>query len=121
MNACGVAFAARYLETGKPLVSRTLTVDGSAIADPKNVRVPIGTKIADVIAFCGGFKGPFKILMGGPMMEPRPRGHRTADTQTNNAILAFAGGTSGRKRARLHPARPLRVRMPDEPCADKRL
>ncbi len=101
MNACSVAFVARYLETGKPLVSRTLTVDGSAIADPKNVRVPIGTKIADVLAFCGGFKEePFKILMGGPMM-----GLALADTELpilkqNNAILAFAGGTLRTKRER---------------------
>lgn len=90
MNVASVAFISRYLKTGKPLVSRSLTVDGSAIAAPKNVRVPVGTDIGEIIDFCGGFKGePCKILTGGPMM-----GLAIVDTdlpvlKQNNAILAF--------------------------------
>ena len=69
MNVASVAFIQRYLETGKPLISRSVTVDGSAIHTPKNVRVPIGTSLSDIIDFCGGFKAePFKIISGGPMM-----------------------------------------------------
>ncbi len=44
MNVTSVAFISRYLKSGKPLVSRSLTVDGSAITAPQNVRVPIGTR-----------------------------------------------------------------------------
>jgi len=91
MNVSSVAFIARYLKTGKPLVSRSLTVDGSAIAQPKNVRVPIGTKIGDVIDFCGGFKEePFKIITGGPMMGLAITGTDLPVLKQNNAILAFA-------------------------------
>ena len=69
MNITSVAFLADYLKTGMPLVKKRVTVDGSAIASPKNVIVPIGTKIADVVAFCGGYsQPPAKLLMGGPMM-----------------------------------------------------
>ena len=58
-----------YLKTGMPLVSKRVTIDGSAVEYPKNVIVPIGTKISEAIAFCGGYKKPpKKILMGGPMM-----------------------------------------------------
>ena len=91
MNVGSVAFVARYLATGKPLISRSITVDGSAIAEPKNLRVPIGTNIQDIIDYCGGFKAePRKILCGGPMM-----GVAICDTQApickqNNALLAFA-------------------------------
>ena len=91
MNVASVAFIARYIKTGKPLVSRSMTVDGSAIAEPKNVRVPIGTDIGEIIEFCGGFKEePCKIICGGPMM-----GQAIVDTdlpvcKQNNAILAFA-------------------------------
>lgn len=90
MNVASVAFIGRYLRTGKPLISRSITVDGSAIANPKNLRVPIGTNIQDIIDFCGGFKAePRKIISGGPMM-----GLAICDTQApickqNNALLAF--------------------------------
>lgn len=90
MNVASVAFVARYIKTGKPLVSRSLTVDGSAIAEPKNVRVPIGTSIADIIDFCGGFKeDPRKIITGGPMMGLSITGTDLPVIKNNNAILAF--------------------------------
>lgn len=91
MNVATVAFIARYLKTGRPLVSRSLTVDGSAIAEPKNVRVPIGTNIGEIIDFCGGFKKePGKILTGGPMMGLAIIGTDLPVLKQNNAILAFA-------------------------------
>ena len=90
MNVASVAFISRYLKTGKPLVSRSLTVDGSAIAEPKTVRVPVGTDIGEIIDFCGGFKGePCKILTGGPMMGLAIVGTDLPVLKQNNAILAF--------------------------------
>lgn len=90
MNVASVAFISRYLKTGKPLVSRSLTVDGSAIAEPKNVRVPVGTDIGEIIDFCGGFKcEPCKILTGGPMMGLAIVGTDLPVLKQNNAILAF--------------------------------
>lgn len=91
MNVASAAFIARYLKTGKPLVSRSLTVDGSAIANPKNVRVPVGTNIGEIIDFCGGFSAePCKILTGGPMMGLAIVGTDLPVLKQNNAILAFA-------------------------------
>ena len=91
MNVASVAFIARYIKTGKPLVSRSLTVDGSAIANPKNVRVPVGTNISEIIEFCGGFKEEHcKILTGGPMMGLAIVGTDLPVLKQNNAILAFA-------------------------------
>ena len=93
MNVASVAFIARYIKTGKPLVSRSMTVDGSAIAQPKNVRVPIGTDIGEIIEFCGGFKEePCKIICGGPMMGQAIVGTDLPVCKQNNAILAFAKG-----------------------------
>ena len=69
MNVTSIAVLANYVATGMPLTTKRLTVDGSAISEPKNVRVPIGTPIKDIVEFCGGYKGtPFKIISGGPMM-----------------------------------------------------
>jgi electron transport complex protein RnfC len=90
MNVGSVGFVGRYLRTGRPLVSRSLTVDGSAIANPKNVRVPIGTSLQDIIDFCGGFKEePAKIITGGPMMGVSVIGTEYPVLKQNNAILAF--------------------------------
>ena len=90
MNIGTVAFISRYLKTGKPLISRSLTVDGDCVAEPKNVRVPIGTKISDVLDFCGGLKDePDKILMGGPMMGVAICDIDAPILKQNNAILAF--------------------------------
>ena len=91
MNVASVAFIERYLETGKPLISRSLTVDGSAVRTPKNLRVPIGINIQDVIDYCGGFKEePRKIICGGPMMGIAVCGTDAPVCKQNNAVLAFA-------------------------------
>lgn len=91
MNVASVAFIARYIKTGKPLTSRTVTVSGSCIAKPRNVRVPIGMQIQQIIDFCGGFTGePYKILSGGPMMGTAVMNTEVPLLKSNNAILAFA-------------------------------
>ena len=82
---------ARYLRTGMPLVSKRLTVDGGAVNNPKNVRVPIGTSIRELFAFCGGLKDNCrKVLMGGPMMGIAMRDLDTPVIKNNNAILALS-------------------------------
>ncbi len=91
MNVGSVAFLSRYFKTGKPLVKRSMTVDGSAIANPMNVRVPVGTNIGDIIDFCGGFKeDPCKLILGGPMMGSAIVSTEFPVCKQNNAILAFA-------------------------------
>ncbi|MBQ7541153.1 MAG: electron transport complex subunit RsxC [Clostridia bacterium] len=91
MNVASVAFIARYIKSGKPLVSRSLTVDGSAICTPQNVRVPIGMIIGDIIEHCGGFKvTPHKIITGGPMMGLAVISTDIPVMKQNNAILAFS-------------------------------
>ncbi len=65
-------------------------MDGNLIARPQNVEVPIGTKIQEVIDFCGGTTGePKKILFGGPMMGRAMPSADLAILKGNNAILVF--------------------------------
>ena len=91
MNVGSVAFIARYLKTGVPLVSRRLTVDGGCIENPTNVIVPIGTPIKDVIDFVGGYKEqPYKLIMGGPMMGISLPNDDLYVLKQNNAILALS-------------------------------
>ncbi len=94
MNVASCAFVGRYLETGKPLVSRSLTVDGSAIVKPQNVRVPIGTNLNELLEFCGGVKGDLeKVLAGGPMMGTALISTDVPTIKSYNAVLAFSKGT----------------------------
>ena len=63
LNCTTLANIARYCKTGMPLVEKCITVDGSAVAKPKNVIVPIGMKLADVFEQSGGFCAePKKVL-----------------------------------------------------------
>ena len=91
MNVTTVANVEQYIETGMPLVEKVITVDGSAIAEPKNVIAPIGTKIRDIIDFCGGFKTePGKLLYGGPMMGIAMPDLDAPVLKHTNALLAFS-------------------------------
>lgn len=54
---------------GLPVLDRVATLSGSALKEPKNLLLRIGTPFADAVAACGGYgEEAKKILMGGPMM-----------------------------------------------------
>lgn len=54
---------------GEPLTHAALTVSGLGILKPKNLYVPVGTPIQNIIEFCGGVtEDAVKIIVGGPMM-----------------------------------------------------
>lgn len=89
MNITSVAFISRYIKTGMPLVSKRITVDGGAVEHPQNVMVPIGTPVADVLAFVGMKSDPAKLILGGPMMGTALSSSGVPVTKTTNAILAF--------------------------------
>ncbi len=89
-NVASIAFVDKYMKTGIPLISKILTVDGDAVANPKNVEALIGTRFVDIINFCGGYKAePRKILMGGPMMGIAIPDDTYPLLKNNNAVLAF--------------------------------
>ncbi len=54
---------------GEVLITAALTVSGKGIKNPKNLIVPVGTPIQNVIEYCGGVTDDaVKIVVGGPMM-----------------------------------------------------
>jgi H+/Na+-translocating ferredoxin:NAD+ oxidoreductase subunit C len=70
-NVASVATIAEIFETGLPLVERILTVTGHGVRQPRNLIVPIGTKLRDVLDACGGLSDDAaEVIMGGPMMGP---------------------------------------------------
>ncbi len=89
MNVTTVSALGRFLDTGMPLTTRRLTVDGDAVEKPQNVEVVIGTPIRDVLAFCGLKGDVAKLLMGGPMMGIAVPDLDQPVLKQNNGLLAF--------------------------------
>jgi electron transport complex protein RnfC len=91
INCTTLASIARYIGYGIPLIKKCVTVDGSAVKTPKNVIAPIGASLADVFAFCDGFKKePKKVIYGGPMMGIAVPNLEQPILKNTNAVLAFA-------------------------------
>ncbi len=68
-NVGTVKAIADYFRLGQPLIERIVTVTGTAVKNPANILVPLGTPMKDVIAWSGGVTGDAaRILLGGPMM-----------------------------------------------------
>ncbi len=90
LNSSTTAFIGKYLKNGMPLVYKTVTVDGGAVNEPKNVVAPIGTSLYDLFEFTGGFKSePAKVLYGGPMMGVSVPDLSYPVIKNTNAVLAF--------------------------------
>ena len=90
MNVTSIATLYRFITTGMPLVAKRLTVDGNALAEPKNVIVPIGTPIKDLLEFVGGIdEEADEIIMGGPMMGIDICDINAVVEKRNNAITVM--------------------------------
>lgn len=68
-NVGTVAGIGQYFTYNQPLIERVVTVTGPGIRHPANLVIPIGTKLSEVIDYCGGLhENTRQILFGGPMM-----------------------------------------------------
>jgi electron transport complex protein RnfC len=89
-NVTSVAFFVDYLENGRPYTWRQVTVDGSAVKSPKNVYVPVGASLRDVLTYCDtNFEDLGKVIYGGPMMGITAYDLDAPIYKNTNAILAL--------------------------------
>lgn len=57
------------VQKNRPLIERVVTVTGPSVLRQANVRVRIGTSMAQLIDYCGGLPADTgKVIAGGPMM-----------------------------------------------------
>lgn len=90
MNITSVATLYRFITTGMPLVAKRITIDGTAVSEPKNLIVPIGTPIKEILDFVGvSTQNVDRILMGGPMMGNPVVSADSVLEKRNNAILVM--------------------------------
>jgi electron transport complex protein RnfC len=79
----------RFLRSGHPVTSRVTTVTGGGIARPRNLEVRLGTRVADLVAACGGYKAPVaRLIMGGSMMGIALDSDSVPVTRATNCIIA---------------------------------
>ncbi len=87
INAETSAAIYRAFTTGMPLIERIITVTG-AVAEPKNLRIPLGTSVADIVEYCGGYTGEIeKIISGGPMMGQALWNEETAVAKGTSSLI----------------------------------
>ena len=91
INVTTLTVLANYIKTGMPLVEKCITVDGSAVNDPKNIIVPIGTTIQDVLAFMDvDLENVGKVLFGGPMMGVAAQSLEQSVEKRTNALTVLS-------------------------------
>ncbi|MCR4905752.1 MAG: electron transport complex subunit RsxC [Clostridiales bacterium] len=90
-NAETCAAVYKAFANGTPSISRVVTVDGDCIKRPKNLLVPVGTPVTDLVEFCGGLaKEPYKLVSGGPMMGMAQWDPEMPVTKSTSAVLLFS-------------------------------
>lgn len=80
----------RWICEGEPLISRVTTVTGPGVANPMNVVVRIGTTVADIVEFAGGYtEQADQLIIGGPMCGKSVTTDRVPLVKATNCILVL--------------------------------
>lgn len=93
-------FAVQEALSGTPLTHRVVTVTGGAVSRPRNLLVPIGTPLRDVLGEAGECKNADLILTGGPMMGSEQTDLSVPVVKDTNALLCM----TARERRQEHEA-----------------
>ena len=82
----------RWICDGEPLISRVTTVTGPGVRSPMNVNARIGTTVADIVAFAGGYnEDADQLIIGGPMCGKSVTTDRVPVVKATNCILVLTG------------------------------
>jgi len=75
----------------KPLMERIVTVTGSIVNNPSNLKVRLGTRISELIEECDGLsEEPAKIITGGPLRGYAINDIHTPVSTTINGIVVLS-------------------------------
>lgn len=89
-NVATAAAVANAVVNGQPLLERIVTVSGSMVERPQNLRVRLGTPFSEVLAECGLKGQPGKVIQGGPMMGITQADMSVPVTKVVSGILALS-------------------------------
>ena len=99
MNVTSVSCLGKYLATGMPVVSRRITIDGDACAEPCNVVAPVGTSLQALVDFAGVKEGVTlgKVIAGGGVMGPAVPDLSAPTTKTSGGLLMLSAEAAATK------------------------
>jgi electron transport complex protein RnfC len=81
---------------GRVQTEAVLTVSGRGVRRPANLRVPVGTSIADVLEYCGGLTDDTaRVIVGGPMMGVAQHDLAAPVVKACSGILALTTSEAG--------------------------
>ena len=81
-----------WLQHGEPLISRITTITGDGIANPMNLRARIGTPIAELAQFAGGYTpGAKHLVIGGAMTGRSVSTDQVPVVKATNCVLVMSG------------------------------
>jgi electron transport complex protein RnfC len=87
-NVATAAAVARWATRGEPLLARVVTVTGSGVQRPCNVRAPIGAPLSALVAAAGGYRGtPLRLIAGGSMTGRALPSDEVGLTKAMNCVL----------------------------------
>ncbi|TVQ46694.1 MAG: electron transport complex subunit RsxC [Gammaproteobacteria bacterium] len=97
-NAGTAAALATYLETGRPLTRRIVTVTGGGVAQPRNLDVRLGTPIAELIRVCGGYRPEVaRLIVGGAMTGRAIACDEVPVTRSTHGVIAATAAELGNR------------------------
>lgn len=95
-NVGTTAALAAFLETGRPLTRRIVTVTGGGITRPRNLEVRLGTPLADLVAACGGYRdGVARLIVGGAMTGRAVATDEIPVTRGTHGVIAATAAELG--------------------------
>ncbi len=97
-NAGTAAALFAYLDTGRPLTRRIVTVTGGGVAQPRNLDVRLGTPIAELIRTCGGYRPEVaRLIVGGAMTGRAVACDEVPVTRSTHGVIAATAAELGQR------------------------
>ncbi len=91
-NVAAAFAVGEAIAKGHPLTHRAVTISGGAVVRPRNLWVPIGTPLYDLVTAAEGFREqPELMLLGGPMSGVVLRDLNSPVIRNTNSLLCLAG------------------------------
>lgn len=88
-NVATAAAVAQAVTNGRPLIERVVTVAGSAVQQPKNLLVRVGTSFEYLLETAGLQSAPAKVISGGTMMGIAQSSTAVPVIKTVSGIIAL--------------------------------